>query len=108
MNTREDPGVLLRRRLHDNRMSQADAARMFGKSRAWASQELFSDPQKTLRRMLIDQPATLDTFAKALGWSGRDELLVALNVFEGTPLETAGYSNGSPIKPVVQWDETRR
>ncbi|GAA3995396.1 hypothetical protein GCM10022631_02070 [Deinococcus rubellus] len=36
--------------------------------------------------MLIDQPATLDTFAKALGWSSRDELLIDMDLFEGTLL----------------------
>lgn len=88
MHSRVDAGVILRRRLHDNRMSQADASRIFGKSRAWGSQELFADPKKTLRRMLVDQPAAVEEFARKLGWIDASEMLSELDIFE-MPLSTS-------------------
>lgn len=87
MNT-DDVGTILRRRLRDVGLNQSDAAKLFGKSRAWASQELFSDPKKTLRRMLIDQPTRVTEFAKKLGWSDRDEMIAELDLFDNGPEET--------------------
>lgn len=83
-------GTVLRERLRNAHMSQATAARLFGKSRAWGSQELFADPKKTLRRLLIDQPAAVAEFARALGWQSREEMVAALDLFEeGRALEAA-------------------
>lgn len=63
-------------------MSQADAARFFGKSRAWGSQELFSDPKKTLRRLIIEEPGRVARFAKELKWPGLEEMSDDLDLFD--------------------------
>lgn len=75
-------GILLRKRLHEAGLSQAAASRIFRRSRAWGSQELFADPKKTLRRMIIENPAAVDEFAITLGWRSWEEMAQELNVFE--------------------------
>lgn len=86
MGTKDDPATLLRRRTREHGLSQADIGRLFGKSRAWASQELFADPQKVLRRILVDDPTRLDALARALAWDNRDEMLRDLDVFGSATL----------------------
>lgn len=101
----DEAGIILRRRLHDAGLSQAEVARMFGKSRAWGSQELFSDPKKTLRRMMIDQPATVAEFARSLGWADRDEMISELDLFDDD-FSADPARSGPPIPPVIPFRET--
>lgn len=96
MFTMDEPIILLRRRLRENDLSQAAIGKLFGKSRAWASQELFADPRRVLRRLLIDQPSAVTELAQMLGWSSRDAMFQDLNVFEDTERQTISNSEGGP------------
>ena len=64
----EEPGVVIRRRMSEIGLSQADVAQSLGKSQGWVSQYLFRDTSRTLRRMLIDSPEMLEHLANALKW----------------------------------------
>ena len=64
----EEPGVVIRRRMSDVGLSQADVAQSLGKSQGWVSQYLFRDTSRTLRRMLVDSPEMLERLADALQW----------------------------------------
>ena len=66
---RNGSGIILRRRMADVGMSQTDLALKIGKSQGWVSNYLFSDTQRTLRRMLIDSPDQLEHLSSVLEWS---------------------------------------
>ena len=74
-------------RLRDRGLNQQDAADIFDRSRAWASQELFRTPGRTLRRMMVNAPANLNKFAERMGYASGPDMLDALNVF---PFEGEG------------------
>ena len=55
-------------RLKAHGQNQQDVADIFKRTRAWASQEFFGEPERTIRRLFVHQPDALNDMARIAGW----------------------------------------
>jgi hypothetical protein len=99
-NLAEHVNTLLRTRLKERGLSQHEAARIFNRTRAWASQELFSEPDRALRRQLIVQPDSVEEFAVWLGWVNTRAMFADLGLL---PESLTGTRAEMPTFPKVRF-----
>ena len=99
-NLAEHVNTLLRTRLKERGLSQHEAAKLFNRTRAWASQELFSEPDRALRRQLIVQPDSVEAFAVWLGWVNTRAMFADLGLL---PESLTGTRAEMPTFPKVRF-----
>jgi len=95
-----DPGVVLRRRMHELGLSQKDLGLKVGRSQGWVSQELLKDTEKTIKHLWAKNPDTLRALLNALQWTPEDftrETGIELPGAHPTPLERMG---AEPVRMV--------
>jgi Peptidase S24-like len=90
----------LRRRIGERRangVTQTSLGVTLGKSSSWAGVQLLGNPIKTIRQMLIDEPARTDLLASLLGWDSAVEMFKELRIFENSSFSTPeAVTDGPP------------
>jgi SOS-response transcriptional repressor LexA len=68
MNPKSKPkaGQRLQTHLVELGLNQADLGRFLGRSQTWVSQSLFGDPERTIRRLAVNQPQHLQRLIQKL------------------------------------------
>jgi Peptidase S24-like len=80
--------ILERLKMHGQ--NQQDVANIFGRTRAWASQEFFGEPERTIRRLFVHQPDALNDMARIAGWENARTMMTELEIMP------SGFSEKQP------------
>lgn len=65
----DSPGYAIRRRMHEVGKSQAELARIMGRSQGWVSQYLFGEPGRTIERLCREAPLVVERMLDLLEWT---------------------------------------
>lgn len=76
---RTKAGIAVQAQMTRRGLTQLRVAQALRKSQTWVSQSLLDDTARTLRRLWINEPDTLDAFLDLMGW-GTAELEAATGV----------------------------
>ena len=84
---RTKAGIAIQSRITERDLTQGKLARALKRSQTWVSQSLLDDTEKTLRRIWVRDPETLEVLLKELAWDN-EQLASETGLNFGAPYPT--------------------
>lgn len=85
--SRTRAGIAIQSQMSERELTQGKFAKKLGRSQTWISQSLLDDTERTLRRLIINDPEMLQRLLDALDWD-LDTLLHETGIRMNVPIPT--------------------